>query len=208
MTVQVRAYLVKNKHQGPFLPAWWARLLIAFMRTLTMMTNMVDFGNDAAAADAGPCCRARGPHQGGIGVVPGPDRETHARSRTCLGGGRRLETPSCKEYAQAHTLDFHRTSSLRTTHVCRTNVPNIYECVRAESLCPRQGGMFSFFTPFYVPFHLQACMIHDDSSDDLRTKSKRALKAILAKCTHLQVHIQGIRRYVHTPISYFYKRSR
>ena len=30
-------------------------------------------------------------------------------------------------------------------------------------------------------------MIHDDSSDDLRTKSKRALKAILAKCTHLQV---------------------
>ncbi|CAM9803959.1 unnamed protein product [Ectocarpus fasciculatus] len=34
--------------------------------------------------------------------------------------------------------------------------------------------------------HLLACMIHDDSSDDLRTKSKRALKAILAKCTHLQ----------------------
>ena len=30
-------------------------------------------------------------------------------------------------------------------------------------------------------------MIHGDSSDDLRTKSKRALKAILAKCTHLQV---------------------
>lgn len=34
---------------------------------------------------------------------------------------------------------------------------------------------------------VQACMIHDDSSDDLRTKSKRALKGILAKCTHLQV---------------------
>lgn len=32
-------------------------------------------------------------------------------------------------------------------------------------------------------------MIHDDSSDDLRTKSKRALKAILAKCTHLQVSL-------------------
>lgn len=39
----------------------------------------------------------------------------------------------------------------------------------------------------------QACMIHDDSSDDLRTKSKRALKAVLAKCTHLQV---GAARFV------------
>lgn len=34
--------------------------------------------------------------------------------------------------------------------------------------------------------HLLACMVHDDSSEDLKTKSKRALKAILAKCTHLQ----------------------
>ena len=28
-------------------------------------------------------------------------------------------------------------------------------------------------------------MVHDDSSEDLKAKSKRALKAILAKCTHL-----------------------
>ena len=34
--------------------------------------------------------------------------------------------------------------------------------------------------------HLLACMVHADSSEDLKTKSKRALKAILAKCTHLQ----------------------
>lgn len=34
--------------------------------------------------------------------------------------------------------------------------------------------------------HLLACMVHDSSSDDLKTKSKRSLKAILAKCTHLQ----------------------
>merc|ERR1711934_458708 len=34
--------------------------------------------------------------------------------------------------------------------------------------------------------HLLACMVHQDSSEDLKTKSKRALKAILAKCTHLQ----------------------
>lgn len=34
--------------------------------------------------------------------------------------------------------------------------------------------------------HLLACMIHQDSSDDLKAKSKRALKSILAKCTHLQ----------------------
>ena len=34
--------------------------------------------------------------------------------------------------------------------------------------------------------HLLACMVHEASSDDLKTKSKRALKAILAKCTHLQ----------------------
>lgn len=34
--------------------------------------------------------------------------------------------------------------------------------------------------------HLLACMIHPDSSDDLQTKAKRAMKAILAKCTHLQ----------------------
>ena len=31
--------------------------------------------------------------------------------------------------------------------------------------------------------HLLACMVHQDSSEDLKTKSKRALKAILAKCT-------------------------
>jgi hypothetical protein len=35
--------------------------------------------------------------------------------------------------------------------------------------------------------HLLACMVHENSSEDLKTKSKRALKAILAKCTHLQV---------------------
>jgi len=34
--------------------------------------------------------------------------------------------------------------------------------------------------------HLLACLVHHDSSEDLKTKSKRALKAILAKCTHLQ----------------------
>lgn len=34
--------------------------------------------------------------------------------------------------------------------------------------------------------HLLACMVHEASSDDLKTKSKRALKAVLAKCTHLQ----------------------
>ena len=34
--------------------------------------------------------------------------------------------------------------------------------------------------------HLLACMVHEDSSEDLKTKAKRALKAILAKCTHLQ----------------------
>lgn len=34
--------------------------------------------------------------------------------------------------------------------------------------------------------HLLACMVHEESSDDLKTKAKRALKAILAKCTHLQ----------------------
>jgi len=34
--------------------------------------------------------------------------------------------------------------------------------------------------------HLLACMVHQDSSEDLKVKSKRALKAILAKCTHLQ----------------------
>ena len=34
--------------------------------------------------------------------------------------------------------------------------------------------------------HLLACMVHQDSSEDLKIKSKRALKAILAKCTHLQ----------------------
>jgi hypothetical protein len=33
--------------------------------------------------------------------------------------------------------------------------------------------------------HLLACMVHDASSEDLKTKAKRALKAILAKCTHL-----------------------
>ncbi|KAJ0412870.1 hypothetical protein ATCC90586_002500 [Pythium insidiosum] len=34
--------------------------------------------------------------------------------------------------------------------------------------------------------HLLACMVHPNSSDDLKTKSKRALKSTLAKCTHLQ----------------------
>jgi hypothetical protein len=34
--------------------------------------------------------------------------------------------------------------------------------------------------------HLLACMVHEKSSEDLQTKAKRALKAILAKCTHLQ----------------------
>lgn len=34
--------------------------------------------------------------------------------------------------------------------------------------------------------HLLACMVHEDSSEDLKTKAKRALKGILAKCTHLQ----------------------
>lgn len=34
--------------------------------------------------------------------------------------------------------------------------------------------------------HLLACLVHQDSSDDLKSKSKRAIKAILAKCTHLQ----------------------
>mmetsp|Transcript_20619 Transcript_20619/g.66139 ORF Transcript_20619/g.66139 Transcript_20619/m.66139 type:complete len:508 (+) Transcript_20619:41-1564(+) len=32
---------------------------------------------------------------------------------------------------------------------------------------------------------LLAVMMHDESSDDLKTKSKRALKAVLQKCTHL-----------------------
>jgi len=34
--------------------------------------------------------------------------------------------------------------------------------------------------------HLLACMVHENSSEDLKTKAKRALKAVLAKCTHLQ----------------------
>lgn len=34
--------------------------------------------------------------------------------------------------------------------------------------------------------HLLACMVHEESSEDLKTKAKRALKAVLAKCTHLQ----------------------
>jgi 3-methyladenine DNA glycosylase AlkD len=34
--------------------------------------------------------------------------------------------------------------------------------------------------------HLLACMVHEESSEDLKTKSKRGLKAILSKCTHLQ----------------------
>lgn len=33
--------------------------------------------------------------------------------------------------------------------------------------------------------HLLACMVHHDSSEDLQTKTKRALKAILAKCNHM-----------------------
>lgn len=32
---------------------------------------------------------------------------------------------------------------------------------------------------------LLACMVHESSSDDLKLKSKRALKAVLAKCTHI-----------------------
>lgn len=51
------------------------------------------------AVDAGACCGARGPHQGRVGVVPGPDWEAHARSRKGLGGGRCLETPSGKKYS-------------------------------------------------------------------------------------------------------------
>lgn len=34
--------------------------------------------------------------------------------------------------------------------------------------------------------HLLACMVHNDASSDLVLKAKRALKAILSKCTHLQ----------------------
>jgi tellurite resistance protein len=34
--------------------------------------------------------------------------------------------------------------------------------------------------------HLLACMTHEAASEDLKTKSKRALKAVLGKCTHLQ----------------------
>jgi 3-methyladenine DNA glycosylase AlkD len=34
--------------------------------------------------------------------------------------------------------------------------------------------------------HLLTCMIHEESSEDLKTKAKKALKAIIAKCTHLQ----------------------
>lgn len=33
--------------------------------------------------------------------------------------------------------------------------------------------------------HLLACMVHPDSSEDLKAKAKRALKAVLAKCTQL-----------------------
>lgn len=33
--------------------------------------------------------------------------------------------------------------------------------------------------------HILACMLHEDSSEDLRIKSKRALKAILSYCRHL-----------------------
>eukprot|EP01138_Halocafeteria_seosinensis_P011399 gb/GECG01011642.1/.p1 GENE.gb/GECG01011642.1/~~gb/GECG01011642.1/.p1 ORF type:complete len:527 (+),score=70.66 gb/GECG01011642.1/:1-1581(+) len=33
--------------------------------------------------------------------------------------------------------------------------------------------------------HILACMLHEDSSEDLRLKSKRALKAILSYCRHL-----------------------
>jgi len=40
-------------------------------------------------------------------------------------------------------------------------------------------------------------MIHEDSSEDLKNKSKRALKAVLAKCTHLQVRY---RRFLWTHI--------
>lgn len=43
----------------------------------------------------------------------------------------------------------------------------------------------------------KACMIHEDSSEDLKNKSKRALKAVLAKCTHLQVrHPRFLRAYI------------
>jgi hypothetical protein len=45
--------------------------------------------------------------------------------------------------------------------------------------------MFSYYTSGDVLRHLLACMVHGDSSEDLKTKAKRALKAILAKCTHL-----------------------
>lgn len=34
--------------------------------------------------------------------------------------------------------------------------------------------------------HLLTCMVHVDSSDDLQTKAKRALKSIITKCNHLQ----------------------
>lgn len=34
--------------------------------------------------------------------------------------------------------------------------------------------------------HLLACLVHANSSDDLKTKSKRALKNILSKCMYLQ----------------------
>lgn len=34
--------------------------------------------------------------------------------------------------------------------------------------------------------HLLACMVHNESSEDLKAKSKRALKSVLSKCTHLQ----------------------
>jgi hypothetical protein len=40
--------------------------------------------------------------------------------------------------------------------------------------------------------HLLACMVHEESSEDLKTKSKRALKAILAKCTHLQARYRSM----------------
>jgi len=34
--------------------------------------------------------------------------------------------------------------------------------------------------------HILACMMDPQSSEDLKTKAKRALKAVLSKCTHLQ----------------------
>lgn len=34
--------------------------------------------------------------------------------------------------------------------------------------------------------HLLTCMVHVDSSDDLQTKAKRALKSVVAKCNHLE----------------------